>query len=68
MKYNIGKDEEIWERIYGTDERLHYLITSDKRRDVYFLYSVDKKMNVTKVGKAKNPPELWKKYLGGKVK
>lgn len=65
MKYDIGKDEEIWERIYGTDERLHYLIASDKRRDVYFLYSVDKDKTVSKVGKAKTPPELWKKYLGG---
>lgn len=68
MTYNIGKDEKVWERIYGTDERLHYLITSDKRRDVYFLYSVDKNDIVSKVGKAKDPPELWKKYLGGKVK
>lgn len=63
MKYDIGKDEMIWERIYGTDEKLHYLITSDKRRDVYFLYSVDKDKSVSKVGKAKTPPELWKKYL-----
>lgn len=63
MKYDIGKDEMIWERIYGTDEKLHYLITSDKQRDVYFLYSVDKDKSVSKVGKAKTPPELWKKYL-----
>lgn len=68
MTYNIGKDEIIWEQIYGTDERLHYLITSDKRRDVYFLYRVDKDNTVSKVGKAKTPPELWKKYLGGKAK
>lgn len=68
MTYNIGKDEVIWERIYGTDEKLHYLITSDKRRDAYFLYSVDKDKKASKVGKAKTPPELWKKYLGGNVK
>ena len=68
MTCNISKDEKIWERIYGTDERLHYLITSDKRRDAYFLYRVDKDKTVSKVGKAKNPPELWTKYLGGKVK
>lgn len=68
MTDGIGKDEKIWERIHGTDERLHYLITSDKRRDVYFLYSVNKDKTVSKVGKAKNPPELWKKYLGGKMK
>lgn len=68
MTYDIGKDEKIWERIYGTDERLHYLITSDKRRDVYFLYSVNKDKTISKVGKAKTPTELWKKYLGGKVK
>lgn len=68
MTDGIGKDEKIWERIYGTDERLRYLITSDKRRDVYFLYSVNKDKTVSKVGKAKNPPELWKKYLGGKMK
>lgn len=68
MTYDIGKDEKVWERIYGTDERLHYLITSDKRRDVYFLYSINKDNIVSKVGKAKTPTELWKKYLGGKVK
>lgn len=50
MKYDIGKDEKIWERIYGTDERLHYLITSDKRRDAYFLYRVDKDKTISKVG------------------
>lgn len=60
----VPKTEIIWEQLYKTGgEKLLYLVTSDKRREHYSLWKVDR--GVTKasiIGKARNPVELHKKF------
>lgn len=64
--YKIGKGERIWEQVIGKDGNVKYLITSDYRREVYYLYHVNADGSTQKIGKGKNPPDLHKKYLRGK--
>ena len=63
--YKIGKGELLWESICKKDGSVAYLITSDSRRDVYYLYHVNKDGTTQRIGKGKNPPDLHKKYLRG---
>lgn len=62
----LSRNETLWERIYDSDGNLKHLITSDNRRDVYYLYHVEKDGSINKIGKGKNPPDLHKRYLRGK--
>ena len=58
----LPRNETLWERMYDHNGNLKYLITSDYRREVYYLYHVDTDESVRKIGKGKNPPDLYKKY------
>lgn len=65
--FKIDRGEEIWERIYvvsNCEERYRFLITSDKKRDTYFLYEVaDDGVTAKKTHKARTPAQIWNKYL-----
>lgn len=65
----IDRGEEIWERIYvrnNDEERCRFLITSDKKRDTYFLYEVaEDGISAKKTHKARTPAQIWNKYLHG---
>ena len=60
----VPKTEIIWEQLYKTGgEKLLYLVTSDKRREHYYLWKVDSGgTKASIIGKAKNPAELHKKF------
>lgn len=62
----LPRNETLWEQISGKDGNLKYLITSDYRRDVYYLYHVNADGSAQKIGKGKNPPDLHRRYLRGK--
>lgn len=67
-EYKIDRGEVIWERIYvrnNDEERCHFLITSDKKRDTYFLYEVAEDGMTKKIHKARTPVQIWNKYLYG---
>lgn len=59
MKYPKG--EIVWTGYYDRDGNLRYVITSKEARDCYFLYEA-KGDSLDKLGKAKEPTELVKKY------
>ena len=59
MKY--PKDEIVWTGYYDREGNLRYVITSKETRDSYFLYEA-KGDALVKLGKAKEPTELVKKY------
>lgn len=64
----IDRGEVIWERIYvrnNDEERFRFLITSDKKRDTYFLYEVAEDGTTKKIHKARTPVQIWNKYLHG---
>lgn len=65
----IDRGEVIWERIYvvsNGEERCRFLITSDKRRETYFLYEVaEDGITAKKTHKARTPVQIWDKYLKG---
>ena len=64
----IDRGEVIWERIYvrnNDEERFRFLITSDKKRDAYFLYEVAEDGTTKKIHKARTPVQIWNKYLHG---
>lgn len=57
----IPKNEIVWERICDEQGNITHLITSDSRREFYFIYkSVDG--GFQKLGRAKNPPDLLRRY------
>ena len=67
-------DGEItWERIHEKDVLgeglLRFLVTSDKRREVYTLWRVhhDGIILYERLGRAKTPPDLWRKF-GGRIR
>lgn len=64
--YKIGKVECLWEQVIGKDGNVKYLITSDYRRDAYYLYHVNADGSAQKIGKGKNPLDLHRRYLRGK--
>jgi len=65
----IDRGEVIWERIYvrnNDEERFRFIITSDKKRDTYFLYEVaEDGVTAKKIHKARTPVQIWNKYLHG---
>ena len=68
-EFKIDRGEIIWERIYVRDNgerRCRFLITSDKKRDTYFLYEVaEDGVTAKKTHKARTPALIWNKYLRG---
>jgi hypothetical protein len=58
---HLHKDEIVWERIFNEKGVLTHVITSDRRRDNYRLYSViDDGFRL--IGKGKNPIDLKRKF------
>lgn len=56
----ISKEEIIWQNLYT--EQGHYIITSKPDRNSYFLYE-EANGDITKLGRAANPPSLIEKYM-----
>lgn len=56
------KGEIVWVSYYNTDGEPVYVLTSKPARDYYFLYEVLPDGKLNKLGKAKTPPELEKKF------
>ena len=61
MANGIPKTERIWETRLTGDGRKFY-VTSKESRDYYFLYK-EENGKAVKLGKAKTPLELEKKYI-----
>ncbi len=60
--FKIPKGEILWVRHCDKHGAVTHVITSNQNRDVYYMYTVsDGKL--TKLGRAKTPIELEKKYL-----
>lgn len=60
---NIPKNETVWERIFDDHENLRFVVISSSTvRDWYYLYEVSQSGTLTKIGKAKTPPELKSKF------
>lgn len=64
--FEIPRNEILWERIYDVAQRPLYAITSDKRRDVYYIYKMTPSGKTERLGKGKNPPDLIKKFVHSK--
>lgn len=52
----------MWVGYYNTDGALQHFMTSKPTRDYYFMYKVNDDGSFTKLGKAKSPPDLEKRY------
>lgn len=59
------KNETLWESLWDDNGNLKYIITSNRNRDYYILYKLDKKMILNNVGKAKTPMDIHRRYLKG---
>ena len=58
------RGERIWTTWYNIDGSAAYVITSKDTRDYYYIYAVGSDGSLTKLGKARTPPELEEKYVG----
>lgn len=56
------KGEIAWVGYYNADGEPVCILTSKPARDYYFLYEVLQDGRLNKLGKAKTPPELEKKF------
>ena len=56
------KGEIAWVGYYNTNGEPVCILTSKPARDYYFLYEVLPDGRLNKLGKAKTPPELEKKF------
>lgn len=54
-KFKIPKGHILWVTYNDKDGQPKYIVTSDKIRDTYYLYSVKKDGSLTKVKSAKQP-------------
>ena len=60
MKY--PKNETVWMTYYDSAGTLQFFMTSKAARDYYYLYAVKDDSTFVKLGKARSPAELEKKY------
>lgn len=58
----IPKGEIPWVSYYDGSHNLRFVMTSNSKRDLYYLYSVDDNKSMKKLGRAKTPPELERKF------
>ena len=58
---DIPKSEHKWERILDEDGNVRFIVTSDSRRETYYLYKPVGD-GYERVGKAKNPRYLLRRY------
>lgn len=54
-EFKIPKGQILWVTYNDVDGQAIYIVTSDKLRDTYYLYSVGKDGSLTKVNSAKKP-------------
>lgn len=66
MLYSVPPNEVVWERIEALDGS-RYVITSDRRREMYYIYKIVKDSG-ERLGKGKNPPDLIRRYIDGSEK
>lgn len=62
MTIQYPKGEIVWVNYHNKEGESSFIITSKPDRDYYFLYEVNQDGSVKKLGKAKTPPELEKKF------
>lgn len=58
----IPKGEIVWVYYANRQGEIMFALTSKHTRDYYFLYEVSPDGKCKKLGKAKEPPELEKKF------
>lgn len=56
----IPKNEQVWVTHYTKDRRIKCIITSNKSREMYFLYAEDESGELVKIGRSPDPSELEK--------
>jgi hypothetical protein len=62
MSIKYPKGEIVWVSYRNSNNKLCYIITSKILRDYYYIYElIDSEFK--KLGKAKNPTELEKKFI-----
>ncbi len=62
MKIKYPKNEIPWVSYVGTNGNIVCVLTSNKTQEYYYLYEVQPDGSLQKLGKAKSPPELEKKF------
>ena len=62
MKIKIPKSEQVWATYNNVNGETVYVMTSKASRDFYFLYKLNSDGSLVKLGKARTPPELEKKF------
>lgn len=62
MDIQYPNGEIVWVRYVNTTGDTVCILTSKPARDYYFLYEVQQDGKIKKLGKAKEPPELEKKF------
>lgn len=61
-KTKYPKGETPWVSYYDRDRNLRFLITSNYKRDLYYLYSCLQDGELKRIGKGKNPKTLETKH------
>lgn len=61
------RGERVWTTWHSSDGSVTHVITSKDARDYYYIYSVGSDGSLTKLGKAKSPPELEDRFVGERV-
>ena len=59
----LPSKEILWVQGYSGNGKLYYLITSLPDRSTYYIYSVNNKGVIERVGKGKDPLKLEMKFL-----
>ena len=62
MNIQYPKGETVWVGYYNKSGECIFILTSKPARDFYFLYEVNSDGSIKKLGKAKEPPELERKF------
>ena len=62
MKIKCPKGELLWVTYSNTKGNPVCILTSKPSRDFYYLYEVSPDGSVNKLGRAKTPPELEKRF------
>jgi len=62
MKIKYPKNEIPWVSYVGTHGNIVCVLTSNKTQEYYYLYEVQPDGSLQKLGKAKSPPELERKF------
>lgn len=66
LMVKLPLNEIVWVRYQDSLGRLTHVITSDKRRDNYYIYKVLPDGNTERLYRGKDPSELEQKVFGQK--